>query len=57
MWGSVRGVVGTVYGVSVEGAGKCGRRCGGKLFLEKCLDLLCNISIALALQFIVAIPN
>ena len=43
MWGSVLGcgwrcvevlggVVGRVYGVSVEGAGKCGKRCTGRVF-------------------------
>ena len=57
MWVSVGGVFGRVYGVSVESAGMCRRRCGGRFFLEKCLGLHCNISIVLALQLTVAIPN
>ena len=44
--------------MSVQGSeGEGVEKCGGRLFLEKCLDLHCNISIVLALQLIVAIPN
>ena len=38
MWGSVGEVVGRVYGVNEEGAGKCVRRCGkvwGETFFRK----------------------
>ena len=52
---------GSVGRVVARVVGECGgRRRGkvwGRLFLEKCRGLHCNISIVLALQLIVAIPN
>ena len=45
---------GRVYGVSV---GEGVKKCEGRLFEKKCLGLHYNISIVLALQLIVAIPN
>ena len=56
MWGSIGGVVGRVWRV-LGNVGEGVEKCGGRLFLEKCLGLHCNISIVLALQLIVAIPN